>query len=343
MMKNKINRSTIKDIAEKSGVSISTVSNVINGKTNAMGKETLDRVKRVMDEMNYRPNSVARGLALQHTAAIGLLLAEIETPLFLQTVTPIEREARHAGYSLPFMNAQDSEDEKEAIRLLNDKEVDGLVIISTSDPRSNDHFRQMKEDGIPFVLINRFDTLPDFDQINWDNKNGVNDAVNHLSKLGHMKIALLIGPENRRSTKERIEGYLAGLQQNKLLSDTNPLIFPCDYTSNPEEWKRSLDQLLSLPQPPTAIIASDDIVAEVILKELQKRGVNVPKDISIIGIDDQPFSKYLGLTTIQLPVVEAGKIAIQFLLNRITNPDIEPQKMMLPCPLIIRDTCGEIR
>lgn len=341
-MKKKLFRSTINDIAIRSGVSISTVSNVINGKTTAMGEETLTRIKKVMEELNYRPSSVARGLAMQHTSTIGLLLTEIETPLFLQAVTPIEREARQAGYSLLLMNARDSEDEKEAVRLLTEKQVDGLVIISTSDSRSNDHFHNIQTEGIPSVLINRFDTLTNFDQINWDNKNGVTDAVSYLTKLGHKSIGLLTGPEKRRSTKERVEGFYIGLQRNNLLFDQQPLIFPGDYTSNPENWKTSLNQLMSLPQPPTAIIASDDIVAEVILRELQKRGVNIPNDISVVGIDDQPFSQYMGLTTIQLPVAEAGQMAIQLLLNRIENPVVEPQKILLPCPLIIRDTCGEI-
>lgn len=343
-MKNKkSNRTTIADIANKSGVSISTVSNVINGRTNAMGEETLFRIKKVMEELNYRPSSVARGLAMQRTATIGLLLAEIETPLFLQAVTPIEREARQAGYSLLLMNTRDAEDEKEAIRLLIEKQVDGLVIISTSDSRSSDHLYKIHADGIPLVLINRFDTLTDFDQINWDNKNGVSEAVTYLSKLGHKNIALLIGPEKRRSTQERIEGYHAGLERHGLMSGTQPLIYPGDYTSNPESWKKSLNQLMSLPQPPSALIASDDIVAEVILRELQKRGVGVPNDISVMGIDDQPFSQFMGLTTIQLPIAEAGQIAIQLLLNRISNPDFEPKKILLPCPLIIRETCGEKR
>jgi LacI family transcriptional regulator len=337
------NRATIHDIANKAGVSITTVSNVINGKTSAMTEATLQRIQDVMLELDYRPNSVARGLALQRTATIGLVLSEIETPLFLQAVTPIEYEARKAGYGILLSSAANVSGEIEAMRLLYEKQVDGFVIISTSDPRPSDHLYKIHAKGVPLVLINRFDSPPGFDQVNWDNKEGVSTAVDYLSKLGHKNISILAGPENRRSTQERLQGFNVGLQRNNLLANYPAMIYLGDYTATVEDWKKSIDQLLSIQDPPTAIIASDDIVAEVVVRSLQEKGLNIPKDISVVGIDDHPFSQYMGLTTIQLPVAEAGRQGIQLLLNRISNPNIEPQTITLPCPLIIRDTCGERR
>ncbi len=338
-MAKRPNRTTINDVARAAGVSISTVSNVINGKLTAMTEETLARIQQAMQEYDYRPSSVARGLAMQRTASLGLVITEIETPLFLQAVTPIEREARQAGYSLLLVNAKNEADEREAVQLLQEKQVDGLMVISTSDPRQNDHLHKIQAEGIPVALINRADLSPEFDQVNWDNSAGVTAVVKHLVGLGHRCIAILVGPVNRRSTRERLQGYRVGLEKCTLSFDEN-LVYPGDYTATPEDWKQSVRDLLALPSPPTAIIASDDIVAAVIVRTLQESGRGVPVDVAVAGIDDQPFSQYLGLTTVQLPIAEAGKQAIRLLLQRITNPAAKAQHILLPCPLVVRDTCG---
>jgi LacI family transcriptional regulator len=337
-MSKRSNRTTINNVAQAAGVSISTVSNVINGRTAAMTEETLQRVQAAMQELNYRPSSVARGLAMQKTATLGLVLTEIETPLFLQAVTPIEREARQAGYSLLLMNARNESDEQEAVQLLLEKQVDGMVIISTSDPRPNDHLHTVQNEGIPVALINRAEQSPAFDQVNWNNTTGVTAGVEHLAGLGHRRIAILVGPVNRRSTQERLQGYRAGLESCGLPLDEN-LIYPGDYTTAPENWRESTLELLALHDPPTAIVASDDIVAAVVIRAIQETGQQVPGDLAVVGIDDQPFSQYLGLSTVQLPVTEAGKKAIQLLLHRIAHPTSPAQHILLPCPLIIRGTC----
>lgn len=341
-MAKRPNRATINDVALAAGVSISTVSNVINGKTSAMTEETLRRIQASMQALNYRPSSVARGLAMQRTATLGLVLTEIETPLFLQAVTPIEREARQAGYSLLLMNARNETDEREAVRLLQEKQVDGLMVISTSDPRQNDHLHKVQAEGIPVALINRADLSDVFDQVNWDNTAGVTAAVLHLSRLGHRRIALLTGPAERRSTQERVQGYRTGLESASLPYDKT-LLRPGDYTAETEGWRQAVFDLLATPQPPTAIIASDDIVASVAIRVLQESGRHIPSDIAIIGIDDQPFSQYLGLTTVQLPVAEAGRQAIGLLLKRIQHPEQHVQHILLPCPLVVRTTCGSKR
>lgn len=338
-MAKRPNRTTINHVAQAAGVSISTVSNVINGRTAAMSEETLSRIQAAMRELDYRPSSVARGLAMQRTATLGLVVTEIETPLFLQAVTPIEREARQAGYSLLLVNARNEADEREAVNLLLEKQVDGVMVISTSDPRQNDHLHKIQAEGIPVALINRADFSSEFDQINWDNAAGVTELVSHLAGLGHRRIAILLGPVNRRSTQERFQGYRAGLESISVPFDED-LVRPGDYTATPEDWKNSVGELLELASPPTAIIASDDIVAAVIIRALQELGKSVPGDVAVAGIDDQPFSQYLGLTTVQLPVAEAGRQAIQLLFQRITKPTAKAQHILLPCPLVVRSTCG---
>jgi LacI family transcriptional regulator len=271
-----------------------------------------------------------------------LVLTEIETPLFLQAVTPIEREARRAGYSLLLMNARNEADEREAVRLLQEKQVDGMMIVSTSDPRQNDHLHEVQAGGIPVALINRADLWTEFDQVNWDNAGGVASVLGHFTALGHRRIAILAGPADRRSTQERLQGYRAGLQAAGLTYD-EALVCAGDYTSAAEGWRESAFGLMSLPQPPSAIIASDDIVAAVVIRAIEETGRSVPADVAVAGIDDQPFSQYLALTTVQLPVAEAGKQAIQLILRRIQHPETEAQHILLPCPLVVRATCGAKR
>jgi len=342
MVIRRTNRITISDVAQAAGVSISSVSNALNGKTAAMTEETLARIQSAMQELNYRPSGVARGLAMQRTATLGLVLTEIETPLFLQAVTPIEREARRAGYSLLLMNARNEADEREALRLLQEKQVDGLMVISTSDPRQNDHLHKVQAEGIPVALINRADFSAEFDQVNWDNAGGVASALGHFAALGHRRIAILTGPADRRSTQERLQGYRAGLQAAGLTYDES-LVCAGDYTAAADGWRESALGLLALPQPPTAILASDDIVAAVVIRAIEETGRSVPAGVAVAGIDDQPFSQYLGLTSVQLPVAEAGRQAIQLLLRRIQQPEAPAQHIQLPCPLVVRATCGAKR
>ncbi len=334
-------RVTIRDVARQAGVSPATVSNVLNGRSEAMAKDTLERVQAAIQSLSYRPNHFARGLVTRRTATIGLILSEIETPLFLQAVSFIEPIARRAGYNILVCNARTVEDERQVLGLLLEKQVDGMIFLSISEFRENEHLLAAQASGVPLVLINRSSPDPAFDQIKWDNTGGVVLAVDHLAQLGHRRIAHLRGPQNRRSSEERFRGYCLGLEQNHL-EFREDYVRLGDYTASPDTWQQSAQELLNLSPMPTAIIASDDIVAAVILRTLQRAGLNVPRDVSVVGIDDQPFSTFLSpaLTTVQCPVAEAGKQAIETLLQRIANPSLPTRNLLLPCPLILRESTG---
>jgi len=335
-------RVTIKDVALRAGTSVTTVSNVLNGRTNAMTEETLRRIQDAMRDLKFRPNSVARGLVTRRTATLGLILAEIETPLFLQALTSMERDARQAGYSLLLCNARNEADERENLTLLLEKQVDGVVFISTSDDRNDDHILEARAAGVPVVLVNRAGQHADCDQINWDNADGVTTAVRHLARLGHRRIAHLSGPADRRSTVERLQGYRAGLEASGL-PFADELVRAGDYTAQADSWRKATLELLAVADRPTAIIASDDIVAAVVVRTVQEQGLNVPGDVAVVGIDDQPFSTYLALSTVRLPVIEAGRQAISLLLRRLKDPTAEPEHRLLPCALVERGTCGAQR
>jgi LacI family transcriptional regulator len=321
---------------------VTTVSNLLNGRTDAMTEETRQRVQDTIVRLNYRPSRVARSLVTRRTATLGLILSEIETPLFLQSVNIIEPIARTAGYNTLFCNARSSEDEQQVVTLLLDKQVDGIIFLSNSNYRDADHLSRLPASAPPIVLVNRTTHLTRFDHILWDNTGGAAEAIDHLVRLGHTRIAHLHGPLNRRSTAERVEGFKQGLARNGL--EFNPA-YLCsgDFTGPPEVWERSTLDLLDLPQPPTAILAADDIVAAIVIRTLQRAGLNLPRDMAVVGIDDQPvISSYINprLTTVRLPVTEAGQLAIEMLLNRIAGLRTEIERVILPCPLIVRDSCG---
>jgi len=166
--------------------------------------------------------------------------------------------------------------------------------------------------------------------------------MNHLVHLGHRHIAFLRGPANRRSSEQRFEGYQLGLE-------SSGLPYREEYVSSvtllqPGKLAAVTQELLSLSTRPTALIASDDIVAAVAMRTIQNAGLSVPGDVSVVGIDDQPFSTYLrpALTTVRLPVIEAGLQAIRIFLDRIAEPGKPFQSSVLPCSLIVRESTGVV-
>jgi LacI family transcriptional regulator len=334
-------RVTIKDVAKEAEVSITTVSNVLNERTDAMSEETLRRVRQVMRELGYRPNAVARSLVTRHTATLGVVLAEIETPLFLNALSAIEPIARDADYNVLISNAGTAGEEEEICRVLLANQVDGLIFLSVSRYTQKDCMPDLARLNIPVVLVNRAESYQTFDQINWDDTAGVTAAVEHLADLGHRRIAHLCGPAGRRSGENRLRGYRAGLVRHGIPYRPE-YVRSGDYTDDPETWACSVRELMDLPSSPTAIIASDDIVAATAIRTLQDCGRRVPGDVSVIGIDDQPFCSYLSpaLTTIRLPVVKAGELAVEMILDRISGRRTEAEHVVLPCSLIVRESCG---
>jgi len=323
-------------------VSIATVSNMLNGRTDAMSEETLHRIQEAVARLRFRPNIVARSMVTRRTGSIGLILDEIETPLFLQALTVIEPMARSAGYNVLLCNARHVREEREALNLLLEKQIDGLILLSTSERREDAYLLELQEVGLPVVLINRkTDHLgPNYDSICWDNVGGVAAAVEHLVHQGHRRIAHLRGPLRRRSSEERLRGYRLGLKECGLVHDET-YIRSGDYTGTPEAWEKATTELLALANPPTAIIASDDLVAAVVMRTIQNAGLRVPANIAIVGIDDQPFCTLLNpaLATVRLPVIEAGQRAIALLLDKIGGKGEAGTHILLPCPLIVRGSC----
>lgn len=337
-------RVTIKDVAQTAGVSVTTVSNVLNDRTEAMTETTLQRIQEAIRSLNYRPSRVARSLVTNQTATIGLIIAEIETPLFLQALNFIEPIARSAGYSVLLCSARNLEDEQQAVNLLLEKQVDGIIFLSTSIYIDDEYLTRLPPTAPPLVIINRTIThQPGFDQIQWDNRNGIIAAVTYLVQCGHRRIALLRGPASRRCSTERLEGYRRALQQHSLeyLEDYIRL---ANFEAPQETWAQAAAELLAVSPRPSAILASNDIVAAVVLRTIQRAGLRVPQDVAVIGYDNQPFCTFLNpaLTTVGVPIVEAGQLATEMLLTRLAEPHRPLERVVLPCSLIVRESSEAI-
>jgi LacI family transcriptional regulator len=336
-------RVTIKDVAQAAGVSVTTVSNVLNDRTEAMTGATLQRIQETIQALDYRPNKVARSLVTKQTTTIGVIIVEIETPLFLQALSIIEPIARAANHNILLCTAaHDLHDEAQTVELLLEKQVDGIIFLSTSVYATDSYLSHLSSSAPPVVLINRAIAYHEgIDQINFDNIDGIIKAIDHLVELGHKHIAHLYGPTGRHSSIQRLEGYRHGLERHGL-PFREAYVRPADYETAQELWEQSTLELLELSPRPTAIIGANDIVAAAAMRTVQQAGLRVPEDVSIVGIDDQPFCTYLNpaLTTVQLPVLEAGKLAMEMLLARIEGGRTATLHTVLPCSLIIRESSG---
>lgn len=333
-------RVTIKDVARAAGVSATTVSNVLNHRTEAMSADTLLRVQDTIQALNYHPSSVARSMVTRRTATIGLIVAEVETPLFLQALPFIEPIARSVGYNVLLCNAHSPDDERQAVHVLLEKDVDGIIFLSTSLYINDDYLVHLPPSAPPMVLINRATRYSRFDHINWDDTDVAVTMIEYLVGLGHRRIAHLRGPANRRAAEDRFRGYRLALEQLGL--DYNgDYVQPADFLDSSKTEQSTL-ALLELSPQPTAIIAANDTVAATAQRTIQRAGLQVPQDVTVIGVDDQPFCSCLNpaLTTVRLPIAEAGQLATQMLLDRITGQRTDVEHVTLPCSLMVRESSG---
>lgn len=333
-------RVTIVQVAKLAGVSVATVSNVFNNRPGSMRPETRTRVLEAARILGYHRSAVARSLVIRRSATIGLVIAEIDTALFFRAVSAIERVARQSSFNVILSHAATAEEEEQALDLLQEKEVEGVIFLSTSNYRDDGVLSKLG-DSVPVVTVNRSESGGACDRITWDNVKGVGAAVKYLYQLGHQRIAFLRGPSDRQGTEERLQGYRFALAECGL-PFCDELVGSGDFTVSPEELRPAIESLLSLAERPTAMIASDDYVAAVTMRIAQDCGLHVPEDLAVVGFDDQPFSALLNpaLTTVRLPIVEAGLQAISLLVERIRDKTTGPSRIVLPTELVIRESCG---
>lgn len=313
---------TISDVAEKAGVSKSTVSQYINQRYKYMSSETKERIERVINELNFRPNDNARNLKVKKTKVVGILVANILHTLSTEIIQIVEDRLQHNGMKAFVCNsADDPEKEKEYIDLLIAKQVDGIIIF----PVGNDYtvYNYLINYSIPIVFVDRLVDGITTDSVLLDNHAASFLAVSTLAEKGHENIAFFTLPIDFPVTPriERIDGYKKAMAacQLKLREE---LVF----SISKDKIQDALQNCLHFNKPPTAIIAGNDLVLLQILKYLKKNNVSVPEKMAVIGIDNVLYADLYepSITTIAQPIQQMGLKAAELLLDRIKNESQHP-------------------
>jgi LacI family transcriptional regulator len=328
---------TLNDISRKSGISVSTISRVLNGKAAKfrIAKKTVQLILKTAEDLNYRPNQLARGLRLKKTHTIGLIVPDISNPFFAYITRSIQRAAHKLGYSLIVSDTDDNlEWEIEHINLLSNKGIDGLIIMPVG--QRHEHIEKLLQKEIPLVLMDR-----SFDELNThsivvDNYTGAYKAVEHLIAYGHARIAVIQGLRNTNTNNARVNGYKDALIHYKIAIDDN-LIVGNDYRK--ENGYIETKFLLKLERPPTAIFTTSDMITLGALQAFSEENYRIPDDISIVSFDDIDFAPYLiaPLTTVRQPKELMGEIAVKLLIEDIkSGGKREKSKVVLHPQLMVR-------
>ena len=325
-------KATIKDVARVAHVSIMTVSRVIN-KKGYVAPSTKETVLKAIKKLHYTPNKVARSLVVKKTNFIGIIVPDISNPFFSNLVKGAERLAREKGYNLILGDTNGKvENEKEYIEGMRRNMCDGIILVA---PRIEDSVILELNDIIPLVLVDRSIINGDILQVWIDNTEGAFQAVEHLIKLGHRRIGFLTGPQDVQNSHRREEGYKRALEYYQIPFDPNLVVIGDFYF---ETGYREFDTFFSLSPRPTAIFASNDLMALGLIKRAKELGIKVPDDLSIVGFDDIFLASMVDppLTTVYHPTVEMGIEAIGRFLNRLDDIEGPEKRKYLKNRLIVR-------
>lgn len=333
-------RPTQADVARAAGVSRATVSYVLNEVDNRIpiSVETRKRVLDAVAELNYRIDARAQSLRSGDTKTLGILLPMYENPFFWQILVGIAKEAEQSGYNLLLAhNTLTPEAELESIRELAEQRVDGLIILTNFKQFSKQVAEQLRTSHQPVVEIT--DTESEFDYVQQGYGEGARAVMEHLFGLGHRRIGYLYGVQSETQGIDRKEAHRRALIDAGLPYDESLVVRCGQYM---EDGYEAVKTLLSLPNPPTAIIVINDLLAIAAIRAATDLGVRVPDDLSIAGFDDIPFSSYTvpRLTSVSGEPEQNGRDAVRMLLNRLNNSDADQQVIVSGWTLTVRESTG---
>ncbi len=334
---------TIEDVAKQAGVSISTVSRVMNN-TDYIADGTRKKVQDAINSLDYRPNALAKGLKQMKTDSIGLILSDLQNPFWLMVLEGIEDACQEAGYSLLILNSrEDAQKESKNIKEFQMRQLDGMIINPASG--GNPLFSVLAEQAFPLVFLNRRVEGINVDTIVADNLQGMMLAVSHLVALQKKRIAIFLYPVDGISPRqERLEGYKQALRTHRIEVDSELI----QVVDNKQACLDALKRLYASNNKPNAILTTDNRLTLEILEVLDQLGLTVPQDIALLGYDETEWSKHLNppLTTVKQPAYEMGKKAGEQLFRVIKAKRQGEQRVatttMLEPALVIRRSCGEI-
>ena len=332
---------TIQDVAARAGVSAMTVSRVINNRA-SVASATRQRVEQAIDDLGYVPNALARGLLQGRTRTVALIVGDISNPFFTQVARGVEDVAQRNGYAVILGNSDESTDkERMYVNAMLSNRIDGLILAPAgSESRKTLDFLDRR--GTKVVLIDRDVEGVKTDTVVGDSAGGARMLGEHLIRLGHRRIALVTGPLEISTARERLRGYEEALRTRGIELERS-LVVESDYKR--QGGRQAAHALLALPleQRPTAVLAGNNFLAVGVIEALREAGRSVPEEIAVVCFDDLELSSALNpfLTVAAQPARTFGTIAAQFLLERIDGLESLPRrKVVLPPELIVRVSCG---
>ena len=324
---------TIRDVAKMAGVSVSTVSRVLNGKVD-VAKETKNHILAVIDDLGYSTNLAARSMRSQKKNLIGLIMPDIAYPYAIEIMKGVNQAIAESEFDLLVYTSGDVRkqghvtSEQKYITILAKSISDGVIVVA---PVASEYNIDK-----PIVSIDPVMSHPNYPAVHATNYEGSLEAMEYLIGLGHRRIGFIGGRVELESANRRLSGYRDALEKAGIPIDEQ-LIVSGDYTT-----KTGIEggqKLLALEDRPTAIFASNDQMAMGVYQSAEKMGLHIPDDFSLVGFDNIPESKYLGLTTIDQFILKMGYTATQMLIKIINEIPLEGQAFRMKIQLVVRNSC----
>lgn len=327
-------RATLRDVARVAGVHPGTVSRALNPATEALVRdETVQRVRQVAEELGYRPNPLARGLKTNRSYTVGVLVPDIQNPLFPPIIRGIDDRLGEAGYT-PLIANTDNDPVRERVDLetMRARQVDGFVAATAR--ADHELLAEIAASGTPLVLVNRRVEDGSLPSATADDHAGARLAVEHLVALGHRQIAHLAGPQDVSTGRARYEGFCDAMREAGL----EPSLVREGRAFTEPEGARLCEELLDADAPFTGIVAGNDLMALGCYDVFAARAIDCPGEVSVVGFNDMPFADRFSppLTTIGIPHYEIGVAAAELLLERLHDGSSQPREVVLPAELIVR-------
>jgi LacI family transcriptional regulator len=326
---------TLRDVASAAGVHPATASRALNPGTRLLvSEETAQRVTEAAERLGYRPNSVARSLRTRRSHTIGVLIPDLNNPLFPPIIRGIEDRLAEHGY-VALIGNTDADPGKE--RLVFDqmraRHVDGFVLATAT--LNSPILAEAATAGLPLVLMNRTAQDYPFSSVSVDNEQGVRAAVAHLISLGHTRIGHIAGPQDISTGAARLRGYQEAMRSHGLAVNPGEIVYATGYTV--EDGLRCGRELLEAADDLTAVVAANDMLAVGCYGALDALGLRCPEDISVIGFNDMPFVDRLHppLSTVRFPHYQLGTEAARLLIERIESGEGNPVKILFLAPELI--------
>lgn len=336
----KTKKVSLKDIAQKAGVSIALVSYVMNGKEkeSRVGEEIAKKIKEIAKELNYQPNHLAKSLRSGKTHTIGLIIADISNPFFANIARVVEDEAKRNGYTVIIGSCDENADKSwDLLNVLINRQVDGFIIVSSENSENQVYY--LKERNIPFVLLDRH--FPDIqtDFVATNNYKASYDAGVHLVKRGYQRIGLVAYKSDMFHMAERIRGYKQALKDSQIRFEEGWLK-EVRFENIEKEVREAIDEITSPDQKVDALIFATYGLAINGLKYLNELRLKVPYDLGIVSFGQAEVFDlyYCPITYLRQPLELLGKTAVQYLIGKLKNPDEGMKQILMEAKLIARES-----